>query len=75
MSFSQILLLRGVIGYFSTVKLGEHNGFQYVISIDENKRPVTLIQGAIDKKDEGFAIGQRVTVVFGKKVRILPGHV
>ena len=66
----------GVVGYYLPVKLGEHNGFQYVISIDEKKKPLTLIQGAIDKKDEGFAVGQRVTIVFGEKtIRMLPGKV
>jgi len=66
----------GVVGYYLPVKLGEHNGFQYVISIDDKKKPLTLIQGAIDKKDEGFAVGQRVTIVFGvKTIRMLPGQV
>ena len=66
----------GVAGYYLPVKLGEHNGFQYVISIDDKKKPLTLIQGATDKKDEGFKVGQRVTIVFGEKtIRMLPGQV
>ena len=66
----------GVVGYYLPVKLGEHNGFQYVISIDDKKKPLTLIQGAIDKEDEGFAVGQRVTIVFGvKTIRMLPGQI
>ena len=66
----------GVVGYYLPVKLGEHNGFQYVISIDDKKKPLTLIQGAIDKKDEGFTVGQRVTIVFGEKtIRMLPGQI
>ena len=66
----------GVVGYYLPVKLGEHNGFQYVISIDDKKKPLTLIQGATDKKDEGFKVGQRVTIVFGEKtIRMLPGQV
>ena len=66
----------GVVGYYLPVKLGEHNGFQYVISIDDKKKPLTLIQGAIDKEDEGFSVGQRVTIVFGEKtIRMLPGKV
>ena len=78
--YREVLIAAGaavgaVIGYYAPVKLGEHNGFQYVISIDKKKRPLTIIQGAIDKKDKGFEIGQRITVVFGEKVRILPGHV
>jgi len=69
-------IVGGVVGYYLPVKLGEHNGFQYVISIDDKKKPLTLIQGEIDKNDEGFTVGQRVTIVFGKKtIRMLPGQV
>jgi len=68
-------IVGGVVGYYAPVKLGEHNGFQYVISIDDKTRPVTLIQGAIDKKDKGFEIGQRVTIIYSDKIRILPGKV
>jgi len=68
-------IVGGVIGYYLPVKLGEHNGFQYVITIDEKHKPLTVIQGATDSDDEGFKVGQRVTVVFGEKVRVLPGKV
>jgi outer membrane lipoprotein SlyB len=64
----------GVVGYYAPVKLGEHNGFQYVISIDGKNRPMTVIQG-IDSKDKGYIVGQRVTIVFGEKIRILPGKI
>jgi len=64
----------GVIGYYAPVKLGEHNGFQYVISIDGKNRPMTIIQGS-DGKDKGYTVGQRVTIVFGEKIRMLPGKV
>ena len=79
--YREVLIAAGaavgaVIGYYAPVKLGEHNGFQYVISIDDKKKPLTLIQGAIDKEDEGFAVGQRVTIVFGvKTIRMLPGQI
>ena len=68
-------IIGGVIGYYAPVKLGEHNGFQYVVSIDDKTRPVTLIQGAINNDDEGFEIGQRVTIVYSDKIRMLPGKV
>ncbi len=68
-------ILGGVVGYYAPVAIGEHNGFQYVISIDEKKRPVTLIQGGMSKEDKGFEIGQRVTIVYSDKIRILPGKV
>ena len=47
-------IIGGVVGYYAPVKVGEHNGFQYVISIDDKKRPVTLIQGGLNKEDKGF---------------------
>ncbi len=67
-------LFGGVVGYYAPVKLGEHNGFQYVVSIDGKNRPMTVIQGA-DPKDKGYVVGQRVTIVFGEKIRMLPGKV
>ena len=68
-------IIGGVVGYYAPVKVGEHNGFQYVISIDDKKRPVTLIQGGMNKEDKGFEIGQRVTIVYSDKIRVLPGNV
>ena len=62
----------GIIGYYSTVKLGEHNGFQYTISVDGEKKPVGVIQGIDKKKDYNFKIGDRVTIVYGEKARVLP---
>ena len=62
----------GVIGYYSTVKLGEHNGFQYTISIDGEDKPIGIIQGIDNKKDYNYVIGDRVTVIYGEKARILP---
>ena len=62
----------GVIGYYSTVKLGEHNGFQYTISIDGEDKPIGIIQGIDKKKGYNYVIGDRVTVIYGEKARILP---
>ena len=62
----------GVIGYYSTVKLGEHNGFQYSISIDGEEKPIGVIQGIDKEKDYNFEIGDRVSVIYGYKVRVLP---
>ena len=62
----------GVIGYYSTVKLGEHNGLQYTISIDGEEKPIGVIQGIDKKKDYNFKIGDRVSIIYGYKVRLLP---
>lgn len=64
----------GVIGYYSTVKLGEHNGFQYTISIDGEEKPIGVIQGIDEEKNYNFEIGDRVTVVYGEKARVLPSN-
>jgi len=62
----------GVIGYYSTVKLGEHNGFQYTIMLDETKKPVTIIQGKSDIEKNNFKVSDRVTVIYGNQVRVVP---
>ncbi len=62
----------GIIGYYSTVKLGEHNGFQYTISIDGEEKPIGVIQGIDKEKDYNFKIGDRVSVIYGEKARVLP---
>lgn len=62
----------GVVGYYSTVKLGEHNGFQYTIAIDNESKPIGVIQGIDEEKDYNFKIGDRVTIVYGEKARVLP---
>jgi outer membrane lipoprotein SlyB len=62
----------GVVGYYSTVKLGEHNGFQYTIVLDETKKPVTIIQGESKENKNNYKIGDRVTVIYGNQVRVVP---
>ena len=61
-----------VIGYYSTVKLGQHNGFQYTISVDGESKPIGVIQGIDKEKNYNFKIGDRVTIVYGEKARVLP---
>jgi outer membrane lipoprotein SlyB len=61
------------IGYYAPVKLGEHNGFQYTLNVENESKPLTVVQGLINKDDSGFKVGQKVTIVFGKdNVRVLP---
>jgi outer membrane lipoprotein SlyB len=64
----------GVIGYYSTVKLGEHNGYQYSIAIDDENSPIAIIQGE-DKNDKfNFEVGDRVSIIYGAQVRVLPSN-
>lgn len=62
-----------VIGYYSTVKLGEHNGYQVTIKLDDEPNPTTIIQG-LSKKEKKIPlnVGQRVAIVYGQKVRVVP---
>jgi len=62
----------GVVGFYSTVKLGEHNGFQYIISIDGETKPIGLVQGFDKEKKSIFKLGDRVSIVYGEQVRLLP---
>jgi outer membrane lipoprotein SlyB len=62
----------GVIGYFIPVKLGEHNGFQYTIILDETKKPILVIQGKSGEEGKDFKVGDRVTVVYGNQVKVIP---
>ena len=61
----------GVIGYYSTVKLGEHNGFQYTIVLDETKDSVTIVQGKSDDKNYNFKVSDRVTIIYGNQIRVV----
>ena len=63
----------GIIGYYSTVKLGEHNGFQYAIKLDDEEKPIVVIQAA-GKNSKAFVIGDRVSIIYGAQVRVLPSN-
>ena len=62
----------GIIGYYLPVKLGEHNGFQYSIAIDGEDKPLGIIQGEDKKKEYNYKIGDRVSIIYGHTVRVLP---
>jgi len=63
----------GIIGYYSTVKLGEHNGFQYAIKLDDEEKPIVVIQAA-GKDNKAFVVGDRVSIIYGAQVRVLPSN-
>ena len=64
----------GVIGYYSTVKLGEHNGYQYSIAIDGETSPIAIIQGEDENDKFNFKVGDRVSIIYGAQVRVLPSN-
>ena len=48
--------------------LGNHDGFQYIIDIDDSENDSAFVQGDI----EAMVDGQKVVIIYGKDVRILP---
>ncbi len=48
--------------------LGNHDGFQYVVDIDNNDKDSAFVQG----DENPLANGQRVIIIYSKNVRILP---
>ena len=48
--------------------LGNHDGFQYIIDIDNSNKDSAFVQGDI----EAIPDGQKVVILYGEDVRILP---
>lgn len=48
--------------------LGNHDGFQYIIDIENSERDSAFVQG----DSEAIPDGQKVVIIYGKEVRILP---
>ena len=63
-----------VIGYYSTVTLGEHNGYQYSIAIDGENTPIAIIQGEDKDNKFNYEVGDRVSIIYGAQVRVLPSN-
>ena len=57
-----------LIGYVTATNLGSHDGFQYIIDIDNSNTDSAFVQGDI----EAIPDGQKVVILYGEDVRILP---
>lgn len=55
------------LGYVLEAKLGNHDGFQYIINVDD-KEDIAVVQG--DK--ESLIIGERVVILYGETIRVTP---
>ena len=55
------------IGSVTQAKLGDHDGFQYIIDIDNNENDSAIVQG--DKNS--LKNGQRVVIIYGHDIRVL----
>ena len=56
------------IGSVTQAKLGNHDGFQYIIDIDNNKNDSAIVQG----DNKAIENGQRVVIIYGNDIRVMP---
>ena len=56
------------LGTVTQAMLGNHDGFQYIIDIDNSNKDSAFVQGDI----EAIPDGQKVVILYGEDVRILP---
>ncbi len=58
-----------IIGYYLPVKIGEHNGFQITVKLDNVPNPTSVIQG-VSKKEETkpLKVGQRIAIIYGATI-------
>ena len=55
-------------GTVTQAMLGNHDGFQYIIDVDNSDNDSAFVQG----DSEAILDGQRVVIIYGEDVRILP---
>ena len=55
------------IGSVTQAKLGDHDGFQYIINLDNYENDIALMQGDL----EALENDQRVVIIYGSEVRIM----
>ena len=56
-----------IIGNAVASRLGDHNGFQYVVDIDDSSEDISIVQSG----DEQIPIGSKVTISIGTNTRII----
>jgi outer membrane lipoprotein SlyB len=56
-----------IIGNAVASRLGDHNGFQYVVDIDGSDEDISIVQSG----DEQIPIGSKVTISIGTNTRII----
>ena len=56
-----------IIGNAVASRLGDHNGFQYVVDIDDSDEDISIVQSG----DEQIPIGSKVTVSIGTNTIII----
>ena len=56
------------LGYVTEALLGNHDGHQYIINVDDNDNDIAIVQGSKTL----IKNGERVVIIFGKTIRVLP---
>ena len=56
------------IGTVAQSMLGNHDGFQYIVNMDDSDKDSAFVQG--DKNP--MNIGQRVVIIYGNDIRVMP---
>ena len=56
------------IGTVAQAILGNHDGFQYIVNMDDSDKDSAFVQG--DKN--AMNIGQRVVIIYGNDIRVMP---
>ena len=56
------------IGTVAQAMLGNHDGFQYIVNMDDSDKDSAFVQG--DKN--AMNIGQRVVIIYGNDIRVMP---
>ena len=56
------------LGYVTEALLGNHDGHQYIINVDDSDDDIAIVQGSKTL----IKNGERVVIIFGKTIRVLP---
>ena len=56
------------VGTVAQAMLGNHDGFQYIVNMDDSDKDSAFVQG--DKN--AMNIGQRVVIIYGNDIRVMP---
>jgi outer membrane lipoprotein SlyB len=56
------------LGSVTQAKLGDHDGFQYIIDIDNSENDSAIVQG----DNEALKNGQKVVIIYGNDIRVMP---
>ena len=56
-----------ILGNAVASRLGDHNGFQYVIDVDDSEDDISIVQSG----NEQIPIGSKVTVSIGTNTRVI----